>query len=258
MDWFLNAGDDPAHKFLLMIIAIALFVVVMALILFVVDRRRNPSKWFVAGGFVGPALLLLAAGLLYPAVGTLVNSFQNRNGSAWIGLDNYVRASQRAGVPARPGEHRAVGAGRAGSGHRSSAWCTRWWSTRAGSRTFAKALDVPAHGHLHGRRAHHLAVRLRVQAGAAGHRADRPPEPADRLAGRLARAVPAGAAGQHLLADGRAHLDPDGLLDDPPLGIDHALSPTTSSRPRAWTVCPAGACSGASRSRASARRSWSC
>ena len=92
MDWFLNAGDDPVHKLLLMVIAIALFIVVMALILLVVDRRRNPSKWFIAGGFVGPALLLLAAGLLYPAVGTVVNSFQNRNGSAFVGLDNYARA----------------------------------------------------------------------------------------------------------------------------------------------------------------------
>jgi alpha-glucoside transport system permease protein len=92
VDWFLNAGDDPVHKLLLMVIAIALFIVVMALILLVVDRRRNPSKWFIAGGFVGPALLLLAAGLLYPAVGTVVNSFQNRNGSAFVGLDNYARA----------------------------------------------------------------------------------------------------------------------------------------------------------------------
>lgn len=92
MDWLLHAGDDPVHKFLLMIIAIALFVAVMALILFVVDRRRNPSKWFIAGGFVGPALVLLAAGLFYPAVGTFVNSFQFRTSDEFIGIDNYVRA----------------------------------------------------------------------------------------------------------------------------------------------------------------------
>lgn len=92
MDWLLHAGDDPVHKILLMLIAIALFVVVMALILFVVDRRRNPSKWFVAGGFVGPALILLAVGLLYPAFGTVVNSFQRGTSSDFIGFDNYIRA----------------------------------------------------------------------------------------------------------------------------------------------------------------------
>ncbi|MEU4384710.1 sugar ABC transporter permease [Promicromonospora sp. NPDC023805] len=92
MDWFLHAGDDPVHKFLLMIIAIALFIVVMALILYVVDRRRNPSKWFVAAGFVGPALILLAVGLLYPAFGTIVNSFQRGTTPDFIGFDNYMRA----------------------------------------------------------------------------------------------------------------------------------------------------------------------
>lgn len=92
MDWFLNAGDDPAHKFVLMLVAIALFVVVMGLILFLVDRPRNPPKWLVSVGFVGPALVLLAIGLLYPGLDTLRNSFYARTSSEFIGLDNYIKA----------------------------------------------------------------------------------------------------------------------------------------------------------------------
>ncbi|WP_372461812.1 carbohydrate ABC transporter permease [Antribacter soli] len=92
MDWFIDAGDDPAHKFLLMLVAIALFVVVMGLILFLVDRPRNAPRWLVSLGFVGPALAMLAFGLLYPGLDTIKNSFYNRNGSEFIGLDNYATA----------------------------------------------------------------------------------------------------------------------------------------------------------------------
>ena len=92
MDWLLHAGDDPGHKFLLALIAIVLFVALMGIILFVVDRPRNPPRWFIAGGFVGAALLLLLFGLVYPAVRTVISSFMNRNGSEFIGLDNYVRS----------------------------------------------------------------------------------------------------------------------------------------------------------------------
>lgn len=92
MDWLLHAGDDPAHKFLLMLIAIVLFVALMGIILFVVDRPRNPPRWFIGFGFVGAALLLLTLGLIYPAIRTLINSVMNRNSTEFIGLDNYVRA----------------------------------------------------------------------------------------------------------------------------------------------------------------------
>ncbi|GAA1865188.1 sugar ABC transporter permease [Myceligenerans crystallogenes] len=92
MDWLLHAGDDPVQKLLLMLIAIALFVGLMAVILFVVDRPRNPPRWFVGFGFIGVALLLLTLGLLYPAVSTIGKSFLRRNSDDFIGLDNYVRA----------------------------------------------------------------------------------------------------------------------------------------------------------------------
>ena len=92
MDWFLDAGDDPAHKFLLMLVAIALFVAVMGLILFVVDRPRNAPKWLVSLGFVGPAIAMLAFGLLYPGLDTIKNSFYARTSSDFIGFDNYAKA----------------------------------------------------------------------------------------------------------------------------------------------------------------------
>ncbi|MFD6142856.1 carbohydrate ABC transporter permease [Promicromonospora sp. NPDC060271] len=92
MDWLLHAGDDPVHKLLLMLIAIVLFVALMGIILFVVDRPRNPPRWFIAGGFVGAALLLLLLGLVYPAIRTIINSVMNRNSTTFVGLDNYVRA----------------------------------------------------------------------------------------------------------------------------------------------------------------------
>ncbi|MFI2490010.1 carbohydrate ABC transporter permease [Promicromonospora kroppenstedtii] len=91
MDWLLHAGDDPAHKLLLMLIAIVLFVVLMGIILFVVDRPRNPSRWFVGFGFTGAALLLLLLGLVYPAIRTIINSFMNRNSTEFVGLDNYIQ-----------------------------------------------------------------------------------------------------------------------------------------------------------------------
>lgn len=92
MDWLLHAGDDPVHKLLLMLIGIALFIALMGIILFVVDRPRNPPRWFIGFGFVGAALLLLLLGLVYPGVLTIVNSFMNRNSTTFVGADNYVRA----------------------------------------------------------------------------------------------------------------------------------------------------------------------
>ncbi|MFC8800784.1 carbohydrate ABC transporter permease [Promicromonospora sp. NPDC057138] len=92
MDWLLHAGDDPVHKLLLMLTAIVLFVALMGIILFVVDRPRNPPRWFIGFGFVGAALLLLVLGLVYPGVLTISNSFMNRNSTTFVGFDNYVRA----------------------------------------------------------------------------------------------------------------------------------------------------------------------
>ncbi|PZR53360.1 sugar ABC transporter permease [Xylanimonas oleitrophica] len=91
MDWLL-AADSPAQKLTVMVVAIALFVAVVGLILFLVDRPKNPPRWVVALGFVGLPLAGLAFGLVYPGLVTIKNSFYNRDGSQFVGLDNYVTA----------------------------------------------------------------------------------------------------------------------------------------------------------------------
>ncbi len=40
--------------------------------------------------FIAPAFLAVALYLIYPAVATLINSFQDRTSEAWVGLENYT------------------------------------------------------------------------------------------------------------------------------------------------------------------------
>ncbi len=89
MQWFLEA-NTTGHKLALMVVAILLFAVVMGAVLFAVDRPKRVPSWLVAAGFLGPTLLLLLVGLVYPALATVRGSFYNRDGSEFVGVDNYV------------------------------------------------------------------------------------------------------------------------------------------------------------------------
>lgn len=89
---WLTDASDPGHKLALMVVAVLLFVVVMGAILLSVDRIKRIPTWAVTAGFLGPTLLFLTFGLLYPGVRTMYASFFNRNGSEFLGLDNYVTA----------------------------------------------------------------------------------------------------------------------------------------------------------------------
>lgn len=89
---FLLNPEGPGDKFVIMIIAILFFVVVMGLILFFVDRPKNAPPWLAVLGFVGPAVLAIGFGLVYPALATMWSSLFNKNGAEFIGLDNYVTA----------------------------------------------------------------------------------------------------------------------------------------------------------------------
>jgi len=89
VSWFLDASTT-GHKIALMVVAILLFAVVMGGILFAVDRPKKVPNWVVAAGFLGPTLVLLLVGLVYPALETVRGSFHDRDGSEFVGLDNYV------------------------------------------------------------------------------------------------------------------------------------------------------------------------
>ena len=88
MDWLMQP-DTTVQKFIVMFLAIALFAAVMAVVLLIVDRPSLP-RWVAAGGYLGPALLLIVLGLLVTAVMTIRNSLYNNNLSQFVGLENYV------------------------------------------------------------------------------------------------------------------------------------------------------------------------
>ena len=89
MLWLMKPETVP-EKILVMFLAIALFALVMGLILAVVDRPKLP-KWVPVIGYLGPAVLLITFGLLWPGILTIKNSFFDANGTVFLGLDNYTR-----------------------------------------------------------------------------------------------------------------------------------------------------------------------
>lgn len=90
------------QKVVVMILVVLLFVAVMGLILWLVDRTRVPNGTVVAG-FLGPVVIALAGGLLYPAIRTIIASFQKVNAagdsSGWNGLANYNHFFNSANAP---------------------------------------------------------------------------------------------------------------------------------------------------------------
>lgn len=74
MDWFLNP-TSVADKLIVMVVAILIFVAIMAVILFLIDRPRVPL-WVIVVGFLGPVTIAIVVGLVYPALATIWRSFQ--------------------------------------------------------------------------------------------------------------------------------------------------------------------------------------
>jgi alpha-glucoside transport system permease protein len=80
-----------AEKFGQMFLAIGLFVVVVALVLFVVGRVAGYRGDRVIGRtFVLPTVIMLAIGLIYPAILTIFQSFKDASGNSFVGFANFT------------------------------------------------------------------------------------------------------------------------------------------------------------------------
>ena len=77
-------------KFTSVFSAIGMFFIVLA-VLFAIAGRANGKKArpIALVIFLAPALILLLAGLIIPAIRTLLFSFMNPDSNAWVGFDNY-------------------------------------------------------------------------------------------------------------------------------------------------------------------------
>ena len=78
------------EKFIQLLIVIVLFVGVMTALLVLTSKAQSKrGELFQSLAFVLPAVLMIALGLLYPAIKTIIQSFQDTASLNWVGTENY-------------------------------------------------------------------------------------------------------------------------------------------------------------------------
>jgi alpha-glucoside transport system permease protein len=83
---------DLLGKIIQILGGLAIFAAVVGLVLFLVDRAPKKRRDFIQLlAFIAPALFLLLAGLIYPAIRTTTLSFFSSTGK-WVGWDNFAWA----------------------------------------------------------------------------------------------------------------------------------------------------------------------
>src|SRR3954454_23264471 len=82
--------EDWQPKVTQLVIAMAAFMAVVAIVLVVAERTpRTLRDKVTLVLFAAPALTLMGIGLVYPAIRTTVLSFYDNQGKGWVGLKNY-------------------------------------------------------------------------------------------------------------------------------------------------------------------------
>ena len=81
---------EVVEKISVLLIGVVAFVAVVGVVLFLADRAPKRGRDVIQlAVFVGPALILLLVGLVYPALRTIYYSFFDRRGDNFVGLQNY-------------------------------------------------------------------------------------------------------------------------------------------------------------------------
>ena len=88
-----SVWDAIGPNLTLLVISLAAFAAVIYA-LFLIGSRASVKwqGWLRYGVFLGPALLLLLVGLIYPALRTIWMSFMDKRSESFIGFDNYIWA----------------------------------------------------------------------------------------------------------------------------------------------------------------------
>jgi len=85
--------DSIGPNLVILVVGLLVFVAVFFLIFLLAERTSVKTQEVLRYAvFLGPALLLLAIGLLYPAGRTVYLSFMNKSGQEFVGLENYIWA----------------------------------------------------------------------------------------------------------------------------------------------------------------------
>jgi len=88
-----SVWDVIGPNLTLLVISLAAFAAVIYA-LFLIGSRASVKwqGWLRYGVFLGPPLLLLRVGLIYPALRTIWMSFMDKRSESFIGFDNYIWA----------------------------------------------------------------------------------------------------------------------------------------------------------------------
>lgn len=88
-----SVWDVIGPNLTLLVVSLAAFAAVIYA-LFLIGSRASVrwQGWLRYGVFLGPALLLLLVGLIYPALRTIWMSFMDKRSENFVGFDNYIWA----------------------------------------------------------------------------------------------------------------------------------------------------------------------